>query len=82
LLRLMKKFSKEGGSMDEISFVIWKEGRYYVSQCLNVDVSSFGKNVEEAKKNLREAVELYFEKENITLQKIDDIIVGKEKVNA
>ncbi|OIN95794.1 HicB family protein [Candidatus Desantisbacteria bacterium CG1_02_38_46] len=68
--------------MDEISFVIWKEGRYYVSQCLNVDVSSFGKNVEEAKKNLREAVELYFEKENITLQKIDDIIVGKEKVNA
>jgi len=78
----MKKFSKEGGSMDEISFVIWKEGRYYVSQCLNVDVSSFGKNVEEAKKNLREAVELYFEKENITLQKIDDIIVGKEKVNA
>ena len=68
--------------MDEISFVIWKEGRYYVSQCLNVDVSSFGENIEEAKKNLREAVELYFEKENITLQKIDDIIVGKEKVNA
>jgi len=27
--------------MKEIGFVIWKEGRYYVAQCLNVDVSSF-----------------------------------------
>ena len=23
--------------------VVWKEGKYYVAQCLNVDVSSFGK---------------------------------------
>jgi predicted RNase H-like HicB family nuclease len=41
--------------------VIWKEGKYFVAQCLNVDVSSFGKTYEEAVKNIKEAVELYME---------------------
>ena len=41
--------------------VVWKEGKYYVAQCLNVDVSSFGRNKKEALKNLDEALELYFE---------------------
>ncbi len=41
--------------------VIWKEGKYYVVQCLNVDVSSFGKTKKEALANLDEALELYFE---------------------
>jgi predicted RNase H-like HicB family nuclease len=41
--------------------VIWKEGKYYVAQCLNVDVSSFGKTKKEALKNIDEALELYFE---------------------
>lgn len=41
--------------------VIWREGKYYVSQCLNVDVSSFGKSKKEALDNLNEALELYFE---------------------
>lgn len=41
--------------------VIWKEGKHYVSQCLEVDVSSFGKTKKDALKNLQEALELYFE---------------------
>lgn len=41
--------------------VVWKEGKYFVAQCLNVDVSSFGKTYEEALKNLDEALELYLE---------------------
>ena len=41
--------------------VVWKEGKYYVSQCLNVDISSFGKTKKEALANLNEALELYFE---------------------
>ena len=41
--------------------IIWKEGKYYVAQCLNVDISSFGKTKNEALKNLDEALELYFE---------------------
>ena len=41
--------------------VVWKEGKYYVSQCLNVDISSFGKTQKESLKNLSEALDLYFE---------------------
>ena len=41
--------------------VIYKEGKYYVAQCLNVDVSSFGKTKPEALKNIEEALALYFE---------------------
>ena len=40
---------------------IWKEGKQYVSQCLNVEVASFGVTKKEALMNLREAVELYIE---------------------
>lgn len=39
--------------------VIWKEGKYYVGQCLNIDISSFGKTKKEALVNLNEALELY-----------------------
>jgi len=41
--------------------IIWKEGEYYVAQCLNVEVNSFGNSKEEALANLQEALELYFE---------------------
>ena len=41
--------------------VVWKESKYYVAQCLNVDVSSFGKTRKEALDNIEEALELYFE---------------------
>ena len=41
--------------------IVWKEGKHYVAQCLNVEVSSFGKTKAEALKNLNEALELYFE---------------------
>ena len=45
----------------DIQAVVWKEGRPYVSQCLNFEVSSFGKTEAIALRNLREAVELYLE---------------------
>lgn len=41
--------------------ILWREGKFYVAQCLNVDVSSFGKTKREALRNLREAVALYLE---------------------
>lgn len=46
----------------KIDCIVWQEGKYYVSQCLNVTVSSFGETIDEAVANLKEAVELYFEK--------------------
>jgi predicted RNase H-like HicB family nuclease len=41
--------------------VVWQEGKYFVAQCLNIDISSFGESKEEALKNLQEATELYLE---------------------
>jgi predicted RNase H-like HicB family nuclease len=43
--------------------VVWKEGKYFVAQCLNVEVSSFGKTKKQALVNLDEALDLYFEDE-------------------
>ena len=54
-------------SLKEIDFILWQEGKYYVARCLNIEVSSFGETVDEAIKNLKEAVELYLEGENIEL---------------
>ena len=45
----------------EINNAVWKEGDYFVAQCLNVDISSFGDTKEEALANLQEALELYLE---------------------
>ncbi|OGE82018.1 MAG: hypothetical protein A3B10_04045 [Candidatus Doudnabacteria bacterium RIFCSPLOWO2_01_FULL_44_21] len=45
----------------KLECVVWKEGRYFVAQCLNVDVSSFATTEKKALKNLKEALELYFE---------------------
>ena len=41
--------------------VVYKEGKYYVAQCLDIDVSSFGESEQEALVNLQEALELYLE---------------------
>jgi predicted RNase H-like HicB family nuclease len=43
--------------------VVWKEGKYFVAQCLNIDISSFGESREEALRNLDEAISLYLEDE-------------------
>lgn len=45
----------------DLKSVVWKEGKYYVSQCLDVDVSSFGKTKKEALAMLQDALELYFQ---------------------
>jgi len=45
---------------------VWKEGSWYVSQCLEVDIASQGATEAEALENLREALELYFETPHAT----------------
>ena len=67
--------------MKEISYVVWKEGRYFVAQCLNIDVSSFGKTIGEASKNIKEAVELYLETKGTKLPVVDNVYLGKERIN-
>lgn len=45
----------------DLKSVVWKEGKYYISRCLEVEVSSFGKTKKEALNNLQKALELYFD---------------------
>jgi len=61
--------------------IIWREGKHYVAQCLNVDVSSFGKTKIEAVKNLKEALELYFEDANTSkVREIDEPVIVEQKL--
>ncbi|MFA5817425.1 MAG: hypothetical protein WC865_17625 [Bacteroidales bacterium] len=65
--------------MKTLKYIIYKEGKHFVSQCLNVDIASFGDTVEEAANNLREALDLYFEDDQAKLKyrKIQDTLVGE-----
>ncbi len=44
-----------------LTAVIEREGDGYVALCPEVDVASQGQTIDEARENLREAVELFFE---------------------
>jgi predicted RNase H-like HicB family nuclease len=41
--------------------VVWKEGDWFISQCMEIDVASQGHSEEEALRNLEEAVLLYLQ---------------------
>ena len=41
--------------------VLTKEGKWFVAHCVELGVVSQGKTIEEARANLKEAVELYVE---------------------
>lgn len=51
--------------------VVWKEGKHYVSQCLNIDVASFGKTRADALKHLEEAVNLYLDDSSEVIPKVE-----------
>ena len=69
--------------MKKIKYVIYKEGKYYVSQCLNVDISSFGDTIDEASANLKEALQLYFEddKSHWDYLSISEALIGETQLN-
>lgn len=69
--------------MKAMAYCVYREDEFFVTQCLNVDVSSFGTTREEAVANLKEAVELYFEGESANAYTpVSDLAVGQEMVNA
>ena len=45
----------------QLTAIIHKEDDIYVSLCPELDIASQGLNIDEAKDNLKEAVELFFE---------------------
>jgi predicted RNase H-like HicB family nuclease len=49
------------GVHKQLTVIIEREGDGYVSLCPQLDVASQGDTVQEARENLREALELFFE---------------------
>lgn len=45
--------------------LIWQEDKLFVAKCLEVEVASQGKTKKEARDNLKEALQLYFEDEKV-----------------
>jgi predicted RNase H-like HicB family nuclease len=46
-----------------LTAAVTPDGEWYVARCLEVEVASQGRTIDEALANLREALELYFEDE-------------------
>jgi len=61
-----------------LSAVIHREGNWFVSLCPEIDVASQGGTVEEAIENLREAVQLYLEDEDVVLPDGETIVTTFE----
>lgn len=47
--------------LKQLTAIIEREGNGYVSLCPELDIASQGDTIEEARLNLREALELFFE---------------------
>ena len=42
---------------------LWQEGDWWVAQAIEINLASQGRSKEEARSNLREALELYFKRD-------------------
>lgn len=56
-----------------LTAIIWEEDDQYVSKCPELEVSSWGYSPQEAKDNLKDAVELYLENAK-ELGMLDDVL--------
>ena len=65
----------------EMPVIIKKEGKWYTAWAVDVDIVTQGKTIEEAIKNIKEAVELYLEDEDTGI-KTDELIIYPLKVDA
>ncbi len=65
----------------ETSALVWKETNLYVAKSLEVEIASQGKTKNEALENLKEALELYFEKELPTPKLFRYTDLSLEKLN-
>jgi len=56
--------------------IVTRDGEWYVSRCLEVEVASQGETIEEALTNLREALELYFEEEALPADLVHPLVTS------
>lgn len=50
--------------------IVQKEEEWYVAKCIDNNVASQGKSIEEALNNLKEAIELYYQDEEPIMPKV------------
>lgn len=48
-----------------LTAAVVRDGEWFVARCLEIEVASQGESIDEALTNLREALELYFEDEDL-----------------
>ncbi len=68
-----------------VRVIVWREEDMYVAREVATGVTSQGKTVDEAIKNLREALELYLEEAPEALEKLEQLdqsIVGVLEIEA
>ncbi|MFN0146957.1 MAG: type II toxin-antitoxin system HicB family antitoxin [Dehalococcoidia bacterium] len=59
----------------EVQVVVFRENEYWVARALPVEVSSFGRSRPEALAAIREALELYFEDEDVVVSPATDATI-------
>ena len=67
----------------KLTAIIEKEGNGYVALCPGLDIASQGDTVEQARDNLKEALELFYEtasKEEIESRLMGDVFVTQVEV--
>jgi predicted RNase H-like HicB family nuclease len=67
----------------KLTAIIEKEGNGYVALCPELDIASQGDTVEQARDNLKEALELFYEtasKEEIESRLMGDVFVTQVEV--
>lgn len=55
----------DSASTVQLTASVVQDQKWYVARCVEIDVASQGRSVEEALANLKEALELYFEDEPV-----------------
>jgi predicted RNase H-like HicB family nuclease len=67
----------------QLTAIIEREGSGYVSLCPELDIASQGDTIEEARENLREALELFFETaspEEVVTRLSDEVYVTRMEI--
>lgn len=62
----------------KVTVMVQKEENWYVAKCLDNNVASQGKTIEESLDNLKEALELYYENEKPEVMNIQTFITTME----
>ena len=62
----------------KVTVVIQKEETWYVAKCIENSVASQGKTIEEAIQNLTEALQLYYEDEEINIEDHQTLVTTLE----